>query len=37
MLILMALVTTLMTIPLLHLVMPAAVWRKELATVTRAS
>jgi Kef-type K+ transport system membrane component KefB len=37
MLVLMALVTTVMTIPLLHVVMPAAAWRKEMATVTRAS
>jgi Kef-type K+ transport system membrane component KefB len=36
MFILMALVTTLMTIPLLHLVLPAAAWRSEMAAV-RAS
>jgi Kef-type K+ transport system membrane component KefB len=37
MLVLMALVTTLMTIPILHLVLPASSWRTEIAAVTRAS
>jgi Kef-type K+ transport system membrane component KefB len=37
MLVLMALVTTIMTIPLLHVVLPAAAWRKDLAPLTRAS
>jgi len=37
MLVLMALVTTVMTIPLLHLVMPASRWRAELSPASRAS
>jgi len=37
MLVLMALVTTVMTIPLLHLVMPASRWRAEFSPASRAS